>query len=162
MKYFIAIILFFAVVKTEAQEAKSKDIYSVNADAEAEISAALRQAKVEGKHVMLMFGGNWCRWCRMYEKFRLENARVDSASNANYVFLHVNYSKENKNSTVLESYDFPQRFGFPVFVVLNADGKRIHTQNSAYLEEGEGYSEKKVLEFYSQWSPAALRPEQYK
>jgi thiol:disulfide interchange protein len=162
MKYLIAIILFFAVVKSEAQEAKSKDIYSVNADAEAEISAALRQAKAEGKHVMLMFGGNWCRWCRMYDKFRLENARIDSASNVNYVFLHVNYSKENKNSAVLENYDFPQRFGFPVFVVLNADGKRIHTQNSAYLEEGEGYSEKKVLEFYSQWSPAALRPEQYK
>lgn len=162
MKYLIAIILLFAVVKSEAQEAKSKDIYSVNADAEAEISAALRQAKAEGKHVMLMFGGNWCRWCRMYDKFRLENARIDSASNVNYVFLHVNYSKENKNSAVLENYDFPQRFGFPVFVVLNADGKRIHTQNSAYLEEGEGYSEKKVLEFYSQWSPAALRPEQYK
>jgi thiol:disulfide interchange protein len=162
MKYLIAIILFFVVVKSEAQEAKSKDIYSVNADAEAEISAALRQAKAEGKHVMLMFGGNWCRWCRMYDKFRLENARIDSASNVNYVFLHVNYSKENKNSAVLENYDFPQRFGFPVFVVLNADGQRIHTQNSAYLEEGEGYSEKKVLEFYSQWSPAALRPEQYK
>ena len=61
----------------------------------------------------------------------------------------------------MEKMDFPQRFGFPVFVILNGTGKRIHTQNSAYLEENEGYREKKVLEFFKQWAPAALDPASY-
>ncbi|MDX5442362.1 MAG: thioredoxin family protein, partial [Hymenobacteraceae bacterium] len=63
---------------------------------------------------------------------------------------------------VLEKLAYPQRFGFPVFVVLNSNGERIHTQNSAYLEEGQGYSKKKVLEFLGQWSPDALQPKRYK
>jgi hypothetical protein len=56
---------------------------------------------------------------------------------------------------------YPQRFGFPVFVILDAKGRRIHTQNSAYLEDGKGYSKKKLLEFFENWSPDALNPERY-
>ncbi len=48
------------------------------------------------------------------------------------------------------------RFGFPVLVVLRADGTVLHIQNSAYLEEGEGYSRSKVLQFFQQWTPAAV------
>ena len=79
----------------------------------------------------------------------------------NFVIYHVNYSKENKNEDVLTSLGYPQRFGFPVFVVLDSKGNRLHTQNSAYLEEGKAYSTKKVLEFFKQWSPAAIDPKQY-
>ena len=80
----------------------------------------------------------------------------------NYIWIMVNYSKENKNLAELKKLDYPQRFGFPVFVILDSSGKRIHTQNSSYLEEGEGYSKKKVLDFLTQWTPDALNPEHYK
>ncbi|HSI90563.1 MAG TPA: hypothetical protein VK927_05565, partial [Adhaeribacter sp.] len=62
---------------------------------------------------------------------------------------------------LLKELDYPQRFGFPVFVVLNEKGQRLHTQNSAYLEEDKGYSRKKVLEFLQQWSKPALDPANY-
>jgi hypothetical protein len=77
------------------------------------------------------------------------------------VVVPVNYSKENKNEKVLEKLGFPQRFGFPVFVILDAKGNRIHTQNSAYLEADGGYNKEKVLGFFKQWSPAALDPKTY-
>ena len=160
MRYFLLILVLFSG-RLQAQE-KPKEIYNITADAESEIKNAVLRAEKEGKHVLLMLGGNWCRWCRMYDKFRLENAKIDSASQTNFIFLHVNYSKENKNPAVMEMLDFPQRFGFPVFVVLDGKGNRLHTQNSAYLEAGEGYSEEKVLEFYSQWAPAALDPVKYR
>ena len=80
---------------------------------------------------------------------------------ADYIVEHINFSKENRNLPLMQELDFPQRFGFPVFVILDEKGKRIHTQNSGYLEEGEGYSKKKVMEFLQQWSPAALEPAQY-
>jgi hypothetical protein len=59
-------------------------------------------------------------------------------------------------------YGYPQRFGFPVFIILDENGNRIHTQNSAYLEEGKGYSKDKIAEFFEAWSPAALDPKNYK
>ncbi len=81
---------------------------------------------------------------------------------ADYVFLLVNYSKENKNLDVLAKLGYPQRFGFPVLVILDQNGNRLHTQNTAYLEKDKSYSEKKLVEFLEQWSPAALDPAKYK
>ena len=74
----------------------------------------------------------------------------------NFIVYHVNYSQENKNEDVIASLGFPQRFGFPVFVILDSKGNRLLTQNSAYLEEGSAHSTSKILEFLKHWSPAAL------
>lgn len=140
-------------------------IYHPDADAKQELKSAIAEAKANSKHVLVMVGGNWCRWCRMFEKFiakdRDENGKIDSIINNGFVFLHINYSKENKNLEVLSSLSFPQRFGFPVFLVLDANGTRLHTQNSAYLEEGEGYSVEKTINFLNHWNPAVLDPALY-
>ena len=39
------------------------------------------------------------------------------------------------------------KYGYPVFIVLDKDGKQIHTQDSSVLEEGKGYSLDKVKKF---------------
>lgn len=150
----------FSVFQVAAQKDSAR-IYNPNAVASLQVQEAFDRARLENKHVILMIGGNWCRWCLMFEKFRLENARVDSAIAAGFIWQHVNHSKENRNAALLSKLEFPQRFGFPVFVVLDGNGKRLHTQNSAYLEEGEGYSESRVLEFLRHWGPEALNPANY-
>jgi hypothetical protein len=66
------------------------------------------------------------------------------------------------NAAIFKKYDFPQRFGFPVFIILNERGDRIHTQNSEYLEDGKsGYDKERVLSFLEMWSPSALNPAAY-
>ncbi len=159
--YIIITLVLISVVKSFSQE-KPVEIYHPEADANAAVRLAINKAATEHKNVMIMIGGNWCRWCRMFDKMVKDNAPVDSALKANFAFEHVNFSKENKNLDLLSQWDFPQRFGFPVFIVLNDRGQRIHTQNSAYLEEGEGYNTKTVIEFFGQWGTAAMNPELYK
>lgn len=136
-------------------------VYNPDSDAQADISAAVAQAKKEGKHVLIQVGGNWCPWCLKMEKFFSSESEIKTQLDANFVYIFVNYSKENKNLDVMKQLEFPQRFGFPVLVVLNPEGKRVHTQNSAFLEEGEGYSKEKVLGFLKNWSPSALDPSKY-
>jgi thioredoxin-related protein len=137
-------------------------LYNPGIDANKQIDSALLIAEKENKHVLVQIGGNWCPWCLMLHKFYVDEFQVDSVLKANYVVTYLNYSKENKNLEALKRLEFPQRFGFPVLVVLDANGKRLHTQNSAYLEEGKGYNKQKVLEFLKSWTPAALYPENYK
>ena len=159
MKKLLGILSIILLTLTvHAQPAK---IYNPDADAKTDIQQAVKQATTEGKHVFLQIGGNWCPWCLKFHRFVDDNQEIKDYVNANYVVLKVNYSKENKNLDVLKSLDYPQRFGFPVFVILDGNGNRIHTQNSAYLEEDGGYSAKKVLTFYKQWSPEALDPTTY-
>lgn len=87
---------------------------------------------------------------------------MDSLVNENYVVYHLNYSKENYNTELLKKYKFPQRFGFPVFLILDEEGDLIHTQNSEYLESGNGYDKGKVTAFFINWSKKALDSSQYK
>ena len=81
---------------------------------------------------------------------------------ANYVYYHLNYSPENKNLDYLKKLGYPQRFGFPVFVVLDAEGKQLHTQDSALLEKGNGYDSEKVKSFLRNWAPGAFDERHYK
>lgn len=158
MRTLLTALLFCLCTALYAQAPKP---YHPEADAKAELKAALAQAQSEGKHVLLQIGGNWCPWCIKFHRFTQEDSAVAAVLQGQFVTLKVNYSKENKNEELLRELEFPQRFGFPVFVVLDAKGRRLHTQNSAYLEEDKGYSSKKVSEFLQAWSPKALDPSSY-
>ena len=118
----------------------------------------IKQAKAEGKHVFIQIGGNWCIWCARFNDFVTNDKSIDSLIKANYIVYHLNYSKENKNEKLLTKYEFPQRFGFPVFLILDANGKLIHTQNSSYLEEGKGYNGKVISGFFKTGRPKRLTP----
>ncbi len=159
-KSLITLIVLTFISGVYAQNAPK--IYKPSANAKADIEAATRRAAKEGKHVFLQIGGNWCVWCLRFNTLVTQNDTLRRALQSAYVPVHVNYSKENKNEEVLASLDYPQRFGFPVFVILDAKGRRLHTQNSAYLEEAGAHSPKKVLEFLNHWSPAALNAAAYK
>ena len=153
----VAIIAHFNSVNAQT----TPTLYHPEADAKAEIAAAVKKAGKEHKNVLLQIGGNWCSWCLRFNKLVTGTDSLNNYQNANYVVVHVNYSKENMNERLLAELGYPQRFGFPVFIILDDKGNRLHTQNSGYLEEGKGYSGTKVLEFFQNWAPAALDPKSY-
>ena len=156
--FFAALISVFALT-VKAQE--KPHIYNPDADAKAEIKAAVKQASANHKNVLLQIGGNWCIWCIRFNNLVTTDPDLNKYLTDNYVVLHVNYSQENKNEAVLADLGYPQRFGFPVFIVLDDKGNRLHTQNSGYLEEGQGHSKEKVMGFLKDWSPAAIDPKSY-
>lgn len=162
MKTLILSLLITCLSLPLAAQQQKPAIYNPSADAKAEIAAAVALAKTTGKHVFIQVGGNWCGWCIRFHNLTTQDSQLDSAFNANFIRVKLNYSEENKNLDILAEYGYPQRFGFPVFLVLNADGTLIHTQNSAYLEEGKGHSKGKILEFIAHWGPAAFDPARYK
>jgi thioredoxin-related protein len=136
-------------------------LYNPAAPADKEIRELLAKAKKEKKNVLLMAGGNWCKWCTEFDNFSKNDRLVDSLLKADYLFYHLNYSPENRNTTIFARYGYPQRFGFPVFIVLDENGNRLHTQKSGYLEQGRSFSTRKVSEFLTGWNRKALDPSQY-
>lgn len=160
LKLFFTVIGFLCLQITQAQSIDAK-LYDTDADAEKDIEIAVRKAKESKKQVLIQAGGNWCKWCIEFNRFCKNDAQIDSMIGANYIVYHLNYSKENRNEKVFANFMFPQRFGFPVFVILNTEGKQLHIQNSVYLEDGKSYSKTKVMEFLKQWNREALAPENY-
>ena len=162
MKKSFAILFLFFSISTFSQDMKKFNLYKPAEDAEKEITNAGSRAKKEGKHVFIQIGGNWCIWCARFNDFVTTDKSIDSLVNANYIVYHMNYSKENFNTNLLAKYGYPQRFGFPVFLVLDAEGKLLHTQNSVYLEKEKSYDRNVVIGFFKDWSPKAFEPSQYK
>lgn len=133
-----------------------KNIYNESADQMQLIDEALAKAKAEGKHVICQVGGNWCRWCLMFADFIKKDAEIAQMIEDNYVYIHVDYSDKSPEA-LKQRLGKPGRFGFPVMVVLDADGKLLHMQDSSFLESGEGYSAKLVKRFLNKWTPEAMK-----
>jgi thiol:disulfide interchange protein len=152
---FSTCLLLFTLSSVAQEQAT---IYNPLADARADLATAIQQAKVQNKHVLVQVGGNWCPWCIRLHSFFKSEARIDSILNKDYVFVLVNYSKENKNPEVLASLGYPQRFGYPVLLILDQDGNRLHTQDTGLLELNKGYDPEKVVRFLLNWNVAALKP----
>lgn len=151
-KILIVIIAIFCYTSATI----AQNVYDEKADASKQLDKAIIQAKQENKYVFAMVGGNWCKWCLMFNEFTQTNQNVKKAINDNFVFIHINYSKANKNEEAMKRLGYPERFGFPVFVILNEKGERVHTQSSGYLEQGNGYSEKEVVGFLNNWTKQAV------
>ncbi len=138
---------------------KHKDlpkIYDEKADAMSQIDQALEEARESGRFVICQVGGNWCPWCLRFAKFITEDEEIANVVKENFVYIHVNTSKANKNEEALRRLGNPGRFGYPVLVILDDEGRVMHIQNSSYLEEGNSYNHKKVLEFFLNWTRKAI------
>jgi len=151
----LSFIIGLLCLNLSAQEAVK--IYNPAADAKAEVAAAIIKASAEGKHVFLQVGGNWCPWCVKFQKMVAEDTKLDSLVKANYVVVKVNFSKENDNHEFLATLGYPQRFGFPVFVILGEKGNVLHTQDSGYLEQDKGYNREKVERMFQIWSAFTMK-----
>jgi thioredoxin-related protein len=153
----LLVILFFCInLGTYAQ-----DIYNPSANAQRDLESAIQVAREQDKHVLVQIGGNWCPWCVKLHRFFGSDTGVDSLLRADYVRVNINYSKENRNAALLAALDYPQRFGFPVLVILNQNGKLLHTQDTGLLELDKGYDPEKVRRFLLLWNSRALNPESY-
>ena len=158
MKRFVVMMLaMWVFVCTFAQER----VYDESIDPFTQIDEAVKVAKETDRFVVCQLGGNWCSWCVLFTKFIRENPDIDKIVNDNFVYIHVNFKsrRDELSQKVSRRLGNAGRFGFPVLVVLNTDGSVLRIQNSSYLEEGKGYDRGKVLDFFKQWTPAAVRGE---
>lgn len=142
-----------------------KRVYNESIDPMTQIDEALVKAKADGKFVVCQVGGNWCPWCLKFADFVEKDSAVNKVVNDNFEYIHVNYNRrasagaeaQQKAAQLMQRLYNPGRFGFPVFVVLDEKGNVLHIQDSSFLEEGKGYSEEKVLRFFKNWTPKAIK-----
>ena len=163
MKVILFLMTFFAL-SMNAQTTLKK-VYDENINPLEQIDLALVKAKTEGKFVVCQVGGNWCPWCLRFADFITNDTTISKVIDETFEYIHVNYNprksegeaKAQQAAALMRRLDNCGRFGFPVFVVLDEDGKVVHIQDSSFLEEGQGYNQEKVLRFFRNWTPKAVK-----
>ena len=167
MKKSILFTLFFAFCNTVTLHAQAalKKVYDESINPLEQIDSALVLAKQEGKFVICQVGGNWCPWCLRFADFIENDSTISQCIADNFVYIHVNYNPRRSGGeeqmaqakALMKRLNNAGRFGYPVFVVLDENGTVLHIQDSSFLEEGKGYDVKKVLRFFKNWTPEAVR-----
>ena len=155
-----------AVLFSLSANAQAKDkVYDETINPLGQIDQAVFKAKSGGKFVICQVGGNWCPWCLKFADFIQKDTTISKLIDENFEYIHVNYSprksqgaeKLEQGKALMKRLSNCGRFGFPVLVVLDEEGRVIHLQDSGLLEEGEGYDQKKVLDFFKHWTPKAVK-----
>ena len=162
MRTLLAFLLFTAVLRADPEYPKmGPDIYDIHADGTRQIDAALAQARAAHKRVLLDFGANWCIWCRRLNATFQGDPSVAAKLSDSYVLVMVDVNRHHgpaRNPDLIVKYGNPVRLGIPVLVVLDSGGRQLTTKDSGELEEGEGHSPRKILEFLGEWSEKVKPP----
>ena len=160
----LSLLAVFFVMAAQAQT-ESKKLYDEDINPLEQIDQAVVKAKAEGKFVICQVGGNWCPWCLRFADFISKDSEISKVIEDNFNYIHVNYNprksggeeKQQQAKALMQRLDNCGRFGYPVFVVLNEEGKVIHLQDSSFLEEGQSYNQEKVLRFFKSWTPEVVK-----
>ena len=153
-------VALFAMVANAQEQTALKKVYDESINPLEQIDKALVQAQAEGKFVICQVGGNWCPWCLRFADFITNDSTINSVIEQNFVYIHANYHPRKAGEVgkaLMKRLNNAGRFGFPVLVILDEQGNIIHIQDSGLLEEGKGYNKEKVLHFFQNWTPKAVR-----
>ena len=153
-------VALFAMVANAQEQTALKKVYDESINPLEQIDQAVARAQAEGKFVICQVGGNWCPWCLRFADFITSDSTINSVIEQNFVYIHANYHPRKAGEVgkaLMKRLNNAGRFGFPVLVILDEQGNIIHIQDSGLLEEGKGYNKEKVLHFFQNWTPKAVR-----
>jgi len=144
-----------------SQPSTQPAIYDAMADAKAQIAAAQAKAGRENQRVLVMFGGNWCGWCRKLHGLFQENKDIARLLLYEYQLVLVDVGRFDKHMDVAAGYDIElKKAGVPFLTVLDAGGRVLANQETGALEKGDRHDPQKVTEFLNKWKAEPWDAEQ--
>ena len=153
MRHCCLTLLALALALSLCAAARAADLptrFDPARDAAADVANAVAMAKADGKRVIVDVGGEWCSWCHILDRFIARHADVQALIDARYVWVKVNFSKENRNRALLARW--PRIEGYPHLFILDAGGRLVHSQDTGILESGKGYDEARFVAMLRKWS----------
>lgn len=122
-----------------AQPVNAGQVYDETANAVADLKQARETARSTGRSVLVVFGANWCPYCRSLAKAL--DAEAGRRLQQDFVVVKVDVGQFDKNMDLVEAYDDPLREGLPGAAVVNTDDKAVYTADADDLinavEEGD-------------------------
>ena len=129
---------------------KLRELYPDNADAKKEIAEALAAAAKDHKHVLLVFGANWCFDCFALD-YRFHQTGIQPILDKNYHVVHVDIGRNDKNEDLVKKYNIPIEKGIPSLAVLDTKGHTLYTTGE--FESARSTDPQVIVRFLDTWKP---------
>ncbi|HZD93266.1 MAG TPA: thioredoxin family protein [Candidatus Sulfotelmatobacter sp.] len=140
-------------VPLQAPARPNPQLYRADANATQDINRALVMAAREHKRVLLNFGGNWCLDCHVLDN-AFHQPRIAPLLNDNFVVVHVDVGRYDKNLDLAKRYRVNLEKGVPSLAVLSARGAVLYS--TVDFERARVLSEEDVIAFLEKWKPPSV------
>ena len=147
-KLLLACLACLIVAITQPAQAREWP-YNERADARAELTQALADAKAAHLPVLLIFGANWCEDCRALDA-ALKQDRNAALMAKEFKLVKVNVGNFDHNLDIVNRYGNPIRQGIPAAVILSADGQVIYATLAGELASARRMNDEGVEGFFRQ------------
>ena len=134
-----------------------KDLYPLDADANEEIDEALKQAVIEKRRVLLVFGGNWCYDCHVLDQALHEGA-AGKVVKESFLVVHVDIGEGDKNLDLVKKYKTTLDKGVPVVVILSSGGSLLYGSGDGEFEAARKMMKKDLVAFLRRWKEVTRVP----
>jgi thioredoxin 1 len=143
------------VLKMRQPTKLNPNLYPKDADAKTEINEALAKSAKQHKHVILVFGGNWCYDCHVLDN-AFHQPELEPLVDKNFEVVHVDIGdddKNPKNADLITKYKIPLERGVPALAVLDSDGKLLYSQQNGEFEAARSMDPNDIVAFLNKWKP---------
>jgi thiol:disulfide interchange protein len=126
----------------------SKHIYPEISAAKAEVAAALKQAKLQHKRVILDFGGDWCGDCQVLDIYFHQSPNKEIVDK-HFIEVKVNIGQEDANLDIAHKYGVPIT-GVPALAVIDGNGRVVVHQDKEFSDMRYMKSQS-LTDFLNKW-----------
>lgn len=136
--------LVFSILLLYSLNGFARDIgYDPSADPFMQLHESAIKAKDEGKYILVISGGDWCRWCHVLDDYLKSNEVVYEKLTNTFVPMKVYFGEENYNETFFSK--LPTSNVAPHFWILNSDKEVLLSQNVFVFEKGRNSYDDEVF-----------------
>jgi len=134
--------------------------YDPEADPFTQYQEAIAAAAAADKLVLIIAGGDWCRWCHVLNRFVENNEEIEQRLDDTFVVMKVYVGPGNFNELFFSQ--LPQAYGAPHFWIVSPEREVLASQSTAKLERGKStYDKASFLAFIEQWKKVATEPQRH-
>jgi thiol:disulfide interchange protein len=142
----------------QAQQAPqpAQRLYDPNADARADVNAALARARADHKLVLLDFGADWCVDCWILERL-FQQPQVQLYLEQHFHVVRIDVGQFDHNLPIANKYGSPIEGGVPAVVVLAPTGAVLATTRDGSMEAARRITPADLRQRLEQWVALAPR-----
>ena len=122
--------------------------YNEQANASADVQQALKAAQANHRNVLLIFGANWCKDCRVLDQAL--HGTSQGLINGKFNVVKIDVGNFDKNLDLAQHYGNPIEKGIPAVVVVSPSDQVIYSTKGGELADARRMGDQGIYDFLSQ------------
>jgi thioredoxin 1 len=140
--------LLLAALLSISQVHAAPGPYDETADAKTELQSSLQEVQSTGRHILVVFGANWCGDCKVLDQ-AFKSGHSAALIRKSFKVVKINVGRFDRNVDLAETYGVPLKKGIPAVAILAPNGKPIYVTQSGELADARSMGDTGIHDFFA-------------